>query len=99
MPNTSTDTTIYVAGFVTDGGTGGFEWRYDRSEVQALQSQWIADGDSDVSDVNEVTLDQLALDGNHTAEAVTDALNAYAEAWEPTHGQNRTTPAPPRDES
>ena len=84
------DSKLYVCGFVTDGGTGGFEWDLDRGKIVAFQQEWMGDGDCDVSDVQEITVSQLQLArGDYTAEAITDAVDAWAELWEPAEGQNR----------
>ena len=89
------DTTMYVCGFVSDGGVGGFEWRLDRAEIDRVRAEWLADGDSDVSDVKEITVDQLQLaPGDYATESITDAIDQWPELWEPTLGQNRTAPVP-----
>ena len=83
------NTRIFVVGFVTDSGTGGFEWDTDKARIVAYRDQLVADGDCDVSAVLDVTLEQLNLDGQHTNEAVTDALNQWP-VWEPAEGEGRT---------
>ncbi len=75
---------IFLTGFVTDGGTGGFEWRVDRGEVEALRAKWIEEGDADVSTVREVARPEG--DG----EAITKALDEQPELWEPRKGEGRS---------
>jgi len=87
---------VYVVGFVTDSGTGGFEWRYDRADADELFARWVAEGEQDVSDVQEVALAQLLgaqPDATPDPDTVTAALNERPELWEPGEGQNRAVPA------
>ena len=93
------DSTIYVAGRVTvdaDGtsSSGEFQWRTDRALLHAIQAAWIAAGDADVSDIAEITVEQLALaPGDLTSESITAALDQWPDLWEPAYGQNRPAPA------
>lgn len=82
--------TIYVVGFVTDNDSDGYEWSYDHAPVATKQEEWISAGDADVSNVQEVDLDQLALvTGDTTEESITDALSEASHLWTPDYGQNR----------
>lgn len=93
MPGTFNATqthTIYVIGFVTDNESDGFEWSHASAPVAAKQEEWISAGGADVSNVQEVDLDQLALvTGDTTEESITDALSEAPHLWTPDYGQNR----------
>ena len=77
---------IFLAGFLTDAGTGGFEWRLNRAEVQAIHARWVEEGDRDVSPVREVA----APVGLSNPDEVTKALDGCPELWEPRKGEGRS---------
>lgn len=81
------ETVIYVIGF-SNNNVGGFDWDYDRDAIAKARTHYLqleaeGGGFSRITEVRSYTLDQLALDGNYSDEAITDALNEWPEAWEP----------------
>lgn len=76
---------VLVVGFVTDGGTGGFEWRpeKDRSELETFRAAWIKDGDSDVSALRKIEVPVT------TRKGITAYIDANAALWEPEPGEGR----------
>lgn len=77
---------VFIAGFVTDSGTGGFEWRTEREILVTARERWIADEDADVSEIKEVRIP----DGiGAYADAITAYLDECPEFWEPRKGEGR----------
>lgn len=81
--------TIYVAGFVTDGGIGGFEWNSERAEVETIRARWVDEGSADLSPIRAV---EVPPEDGVSVEAVTIWLNANSELWEPEYGEGRPEP-------
>lgn len=78
--------TVHLFGFVTDGGTGGFEWRWNREDAEKVRASMFGDRvDADVTEVREIGIGVLALD----AEAITDMLSDQPDVWEPKLGEGR----------
>lgn len=88
--------TVFVVGFVTDGDTGGFEWRPERASAESVRQQWVREGDADITEVKAIEI-PFELLGDRAA--ITDWLDNNSELWEPTYGEGRSTPCPDCDGS
>lgn len=75
---------VYVVGFVTDGGTGGFDWNVDRETAEGIRKV-LATPDTDVTEVLTVV---LPGDLDYPV-GVTDFLSDNPEVWEPVPGSGR----------
>lgn len=74
---------VFVVGFVTAGGTGGFEWRTERAPAEAIRTQWLGEGDhDDVSKVREIEVPDLP-----TRALITAWLDSVPDLWEPKEGE------------
>lgn len=78
---------VFVVGFVTNGGTGGFEWRPERAAAESVRAQWVREGDADITEVKEIEVPPTCLGSR---EAITNWLDENSELWEPTYGEGRT---------
>ena len=77
--------TVFVVGFVTEGGVGGFEWRNERAPAESIRTQWLGEGASD--DVSEVRAIEVPPEEGDTPGAITEYLDANADLWEPKEGE------------
>lgn len=75
---------IWVAGAISEAGNGAFEWGLARDSVEAWRATWAAEN-AEMTEVRQVTLSDLGLSGECTADQVTNALDAHPELWEPEY--------------
>jgi len=77
---------IFVIGFVSHGGVGGFEWRTTTEAIADARLSLKAEGDefSDPLELDTVTDLGLAADITDR-DAITEALDEQPELWNPTH--------------
>ena len=81
-PTTEKPELIYVFGFVSHGGIGGFEWGFDGKGVDRARMRFFEDGDR----VTELRADPLSAltGGDESFEAIQDAFDHSPYFWELT---------------